>query len=395
MKDKGYRITKEELYHIQEIKNKIHEKPELSNQEYETTRFIKHELEKLDGIEFIALPIKTGIVARIKGKMPGKTIALRADIDGIAQNEEAEVTIKSQVPGVMHACGHDFHTACLLGAALVLSRLRRNLCGDIILIFQPAEETTTGAQMLIEAGLLKKIHIDAIFGMHNRPEIPVGQVVVKEGSLMAAKSNFRIIVHGVGGHGSMPHKCEDPIICAAALIEGIQTIVSRNTDPFEPIVISIGSIHGGSTENLIVDKVEMTGSMRVLSEQVRQNAMKRLLNLVRGIAQTYGCTSELIIEETLPPVENNKPMIEIARKAAINTVGIDQIVTSQPSMASEDFSIFMEKIPGFFYWIGSGKTNETCYAWHNSKFSTNDEALETGANLLVQAVIVAAEELTI
>lgn len=384
-------LTASEESRVHVIKDILHRHPELSWKEFETTRLIKEELTKLDHIELQEGYLPTGAIAVLKGGKPGKTVALRADIDALACTEESGVAHPSEAEGIAHTCGHDFHTASLLGAAMILSRMQKDVPGTVVFIFQPAEETTNGAGKLIEAGLFDRIHMDALFGLHNRPEIETGKVVVKCGALMASKNNFKITLTGVGGHGSMPHKCVDPIVCAAALIQALQTVVSRNTDPLEPCVLSIGSVHGGSLENLVVDRVEMTGSIRCFSPEVMERDMERVQTLIKMTAAAYECGWAFEIKESLPALINPPDMHAIATRAAKAAMGEDAIVESQPSLATEDYSLFMQKVPGFFYWLGVGHKEEPCYSWHNSRFHTDDTALQYGSALLAQSVFSANE----
>lgn len=390
-------LTTEEELQVRSIKDHLHQYPELSWQEYKTTAYIRNVLQTLEGIEFLddilGNGIKegqmsaTGVVAILRGAKPGKTIALRADIDALAANEEADVTIRSKVPGKAHTCGHDFHTAALLGTAMILSRIRFDLSGNVIFIFQPAEETTDGAGKMIEAGLFEKTSIDMLFGFHNRPEIETGKIVVKKGALMASKDKFKITLYGVSAHGSMPHKGTDPIVCAAAMIQALQTVSSRNTDPFEPIALSIGSIHGGVQENLIPNHLEMTGSIRIFDPASHERAIKRVETIVEMIAQSYECSYRLEWQESLPALINPEPMYQIARRAAAAAIGEDAIVDSQPTLATEDFSLFMQKVPSFFYWIGNRIPGDTCYSWHNTKFHADNDALKIASEVMAQSVI--------
>jgi hippurate hydrolase len=285
----------------------------------------------------------------------------------------------------MHACGHDFHTAGLLGAAIILSRNRSEVPGTVDFLFQEAEETTDGARKMIDAGLFEVIHPAAFFGEHNRPEVPVGKVVCKNGALMAAKTNFVIRIFGRGGHGSMPHLCVDPIVASAAIIQSLQTIVSRNTDPLESVVLSVGSIHGGSIENLVVDKVEMTASIRALSVEARERAVRRMENVVRSTAEAYECRAEIEYREILPLTFNSEEMYKVAVRAAEMAVGSENVIDVPPTLASEDFSVFMERVPSFFYWIGSGIPGETPYAWHQSRFKADDAGLKVAAGVMAAA----------
>ena len=311
------RLTAEEEARIIDFRHDMHMYPELSHRELRTSGNIKSFLSSLEGIEILELPKETtGVVARLVGGKPGCEIGLRADIDAICQTEDNDLPWKSREAGIMHACGHDFHTAGLLGAAMILSRNRDEVPGTVDFLFQEAEETTDGARKMIDSGLFEVIHPAAFFGEHNRPEVPVGKVVCKNGALMAAKTNFVIRIFGRGGHGSMPHLCVDPIVASAAIIQSLQTIVSRNTDPLESVVLSVGSIHGGSIENLVVDKVEMTASIRALSVEARERAVRRMETVVRSTAEAYECRAEIEYREILPLTFNGEKMYKIAVRAA-------------------------------------------------------------------------------
>ena len=384
-------LTPEEEQHIRDFKNWMHAHPELSNEEYETTSAICRALEKLPGVEILELDVPTGLVARIKGEEAGPTVGLRCDIDAIPQTEAIESPNKSLKSGVMHACGHDFHTAAVLGAAAALSRKRHQLKGDVVLLFQRAEETTTGARSMIEAGLLKLVHPDYFFGLHNWPGVPAGKVIIKEGALMAAKTNFVITVAGKGGHGSMPHLCVDPIVCAAAIVQALQTVVSRNTDPMENLICSVNAIQGGSMDNLVVDEVRMAATIRSLSAPAMDRARSRVAAIVENTAAAYECTAEIIYKEVVPLAFNQPEMTALARRAAEQVVGAENIESITPTLASEDFAVIMERVPAFLFWFGSGTPGEDSPALHHPRFHTDDRALVTAASVLVQAVMVAQD----
>ena len=380
------RLTAEEEARIIDFRHDMHMHPELSHREFRTSDNIKAFLASLEGIEILELYKETtGVVARLIGGKPGCEIGLRADIDAICQTEDNDLPWKSRENGIMHACGHDFHTAGLLGAAMILSRVRDEVPGKVDFIFQEAEETTDGAREMIDAGLFEVIHPEAFFGEHNRPEVPVGKVVCKNGALMAAKTNFVIRVYGRGGHGSMPHLCVDPIVASAAIIQSLQTIVSRNTDPLDSVVLSVGSIHGGSIENLVVDRVEMTASIRALSIEARERAVRRMESVVKSTAEAYECRAEIEYREILPLTFNGEEMYKVAVRAAEMAVGSENVIDVPPTLASEDFSVFMERVPSFFYWIGSGIPGEKPYAWHQSRFKADDAGLKVAAGVMAAA----------
>lgn len=386
-------LTEEEAGRVLEIKRDLHMHPELSHEEFETTKKIRKILEALPGIEILELPdtsvVKTGVVARLTGGKPGPEVGLRADIDALPQTEAYESPYKSTCPGKMHACGHDFHTASLLGAAMILSRCREEVPGTVDFLFQEAEETTNGCRDMVDAGLFDIIHPRYFFGMHNRPEVPTGQVVIQPGGLMSAKTNFVITVRGRGGHGAMPHLCIDPIVCAAAMVQSLQTIVSRNVDPMENAILTIGSINGGSVENLIVDSVRMTGCVRSLSQETKDMQVRRLEEIVYNTAKAYQCTADIEYREILPVAYNTPEMTEIARRAAAAVVGEENCVHAVPTLASEDFAIIMDKVPSYLYWVGSGTEGEPLYAWHNPMFHANDGGLKVGAAVYASSAVTA------
>lgn len=381
-------ITESEEKELKEIKSHLHQHPETSMKEYETTKFIEEKLTAL-GIEILDLGMITGVVGVLKTGKKGPVVGLRADIDAIKCVETADVEAKSLVEGLMHACGHDFHTTSLLGAAKLLTSHKEKLAGDVVFLFQPAEETTSGAAVLIEHGLFDKIKMDYLFGLHNRPEIVTGKVAVKRGSLMAAKDNFAIHITGKGGHGGMPHQTIDPIVCGAGIINAVQTIVSRNIDPLDSVVVSICSIHGGTPENLIVDNLHMTGSIRALSKKGHELAKKRLEEMVMNTASAYGCKANITYEAGgVPPLNNSEDMYQLAYEAAAKAMGEDALVSTEPCLGSEDFAVYSEYVPTFFYWLGVGQEGGSA-PWHYANFATDDNALKYGAMLLAQSVITA------
>lgn len=369
------------------IRTHLHRYPEVSWHEFETTAYIHSILADIAHIEILETGLKTGLIARLEGAHPGPCVALRADIDAIPLVEAWSGGCISTREGVAHGCGHDFHTACLIGAAMRLSKQRESVKGSVIFIFQPAEETTDGAREIIRTGVFEKYGISAIFGLHNRPEIETGKVLVKTGGLMAAKINFKVTVHGVGGHGSMPHKCTDPVVCAAAMVQNVLTISSRNIDPMKALVLSICSIHGGTPQNLVVDTVEMTGAMRWHDDDVGKRALQRLKTVIQATAETFECRADLEIIESVPAVLNRPELENCARRAAIAALGPNCLVESESCLATEDFADYMQIVPGFFFWLGCRKHDETiAYPWHHAMFHVDDDALEGGARLLAECV---------
>lgn len=424
----SFNLTGPEEEKLVAFKRDLHMFPELSHQEVRTTQKIRDFLRTIEGVELLELKgVRTGVVARIRGLKPSalpggsllpdgaaadrtssdhtpadnssidrkgpetviSEVGLRADIDAIRQEERYESPWKSTAEGVMHACGHDFHTASLLGAAVLLSKCRDEWGGTVDLLFQEAEETTDGAKEMIDAGLLELIHPQLFFGSHNRPEVEAGKVVCHRGALMAAKTNFHITVRGTGGHGGNPHLCADPIVCSAAMIQSLQTVVSRNTDPLNSVIMTVGSIHGGIIENLIPDEVTMTASIRALQPEAKEKAVLRAEEIIYATARAYDCEAEITYREILPPIFNTDDMYDLAREAAVSAVGESNVVDALPTMASEDFSLIMERVPSFFYWFGSGTPGEVPQAWHSDTFHTDDSAIRTAALTMAQAAVCA------
>lgn len=376
--------------YLREILSDLHQHPELSMKEYRTTKKIHNILEQ-SGIEIIELGTDTGLVGKLEGQ-DGPSIGLRADIDAIPQHEQSGRTDCSLTDGIMHGCGHDTHTVSLLGAAMLLSSYREKLKGDVYFIFQPAEETLSGARYLIDqCNLFKKIHLDAIFGLHNYPEIPVGTVGVRSGQLMSYKDAFTIRFIGRSGHSSMPQKNIDPIVAAAAFVQSSQTIVSRNVGPLDSAVISICQMHAGTPNNLIVDEVFLSGNIRTLNPDVRTRVLQRFEQLAKGIADAYECRLDMDCHPIVPGVNNCQDMFKLAHAAAAATFGSENIMTPPVNLASEDFSIYGQYAPSFFYFLGSGRPGETVYSWHNAKFYPDENTPVCGAALLANSVIEAQE----
>lgn len=380
--------AKELLSELCAFKADLHTHPELSFQEYRTTALLIDKLAAL-GLEIIDLGMETGVVALLRGGKPGKSVALRADIDAIQAQEPAGFGASSH-PGVMHACGHDFHTACLYGAAKLLQMQREDLSGDVVFLFQPAEEITQGAAAMLVHGLWEKFPCgkpDLLFGLHNRPELPCGQIAVIEGGVMSGKEHFEITLHGVAGHGGAPHKCVDVIVPAAAIVQAVQSIVSRSADPLDALVCAVLSIHAGTAENFVPDALTMTGAIRAHSLEVMERAKLRLGEIVRGISAAHGCTWELGFMPQVPPTVNSPAMTALARKAAERVVDSAHIVSPRPDMGSEDFAVFGQEVPSFFYWLGSGFPDRQNAGWHSTSFRTDDNALPIGAALLAESAI--------
>ena len=369
---------------LTDIRRDLHRQPELSFKEYRTTEYITRILLQA-GIEIVPWGGETGVVGLLKGGQPGPVVALRADIDGLPVTEENQCPHQSQQPGVMHACGHDAHTACLLGAALILAGRRASLTGTVKFIFQPAEEINAGAQQMLDRGVLAQPAVDVIFGLHNTPTLAAGQIGCKDGPLMAAVDTTFLTIRGTGGHGAIPHSTRDPITAAAAVIQGLQTIVSRQVDPQAAAVISFGTIHGGQAHNVIPDKVELTGTVRTFDAALRRQLPDKMQGLISGIAQALGTQAEFVYRQDLPAVFNPPGLAAWCRSRLEQVVGAAGLVVPVPSMGGEDFALFQEQVPGVFLWLGVGNPAQgIVHQWHHPCFDIDEAALPYGAAALAQ-----------
>ena len=364
------------------LRRHFHQQPEIGYKEFETSRYIKEKLIQF-GVEILDLGLETGVVGLIKGAKPGPTVALRADIDALPIKEANEVAYKSQHEGIMHACGHDVHTTCLLGAAKLLAAQRKTLCGAVKLLFQPAEELNGGANLLVDKGALADV--TAIFGLHNSPEIPVGQVGLKSGPLMAATDRILITVTGQQGHGAQPQTARDPVVATAAIIQALQTIVSRNVSPLETAVVSCCSIHGGHAYNVIPEKVEVLGTVRTFNPAVRELMPKRIEALAGRIAEGFGVAAKLDYYRDLPALINPEDLTAFCRESVAKVFGKENVICPTPSMGGEDFAIYQQQVPGVFFFLGVGnKEKGINKPWHNAQFNVDEQGLAYGAAMLAQ-----------
>ncbi len=375
---------------LRDLRREFHMYPEVSFKEERTSARIREILTGA-GIEIIDVGLETGVVGMLDTGRPGPTVALRADIDALPIQEQNEVEYKSKVPGVMHACGHDIHTACLLGAALILSSLRDSFGGKVKFFFQPAEEVNMGAKIMLKAGVLENPKVDAIFCFHTQPDIPASKVGVKVGPLMAAVDSIGITVNGVGGHGALPHHTSDPIVAASAIVLALQTVVSRSINPLESVVVSIGTFNAGTANNVIPDVVELTGTVRTFNPELRDAIPAMMEKIIQSTAEAYGSTASLIYRRDLPAVINSKLFAEMAAGIVHRVCGADCLVDPLPSTGGEDFSLFMEKVPGLLMWLGVGNGEKGInHQWHHPRFDADESCLPLGASVLAQCVLEAA-----
>lgn len=372
---------------VYDIRHQIHMNPELGFEEYETSKLVASELEKL-GIEVTKNVAKTGVVGLIKGGYPGKTVALRADMDALRINEEGDYEFKSKNPGVMHACGHDGHTASLLGVAMMLNEIKDELHGNVKLIFQPAEEVEGGALPMIKEGVLENPKVDAVFGGHLWGSIEEGKVAVKHGAMMASPDIFTIKIHGKGGHAGVPHASVDPVPIMAQVITALQTIVSRKNDPTNPLVISCCNVHSGECHNAIPTEALIQGTVRTLNNETRDFAEEAIEKFVKGIVESQGASYEFEFIRQFPPLVNDKNMADVLEKAAKKIVGDENVFElATPSMGGEDFAFYTEEVPSSFAFVGMTKDVENPILHHNAKFAWEDNNMKNLAQTLAQVAI--------
>ena len=361
----------------------LHMHPELSYEEYETTERIKRELAAA-GIEILQIPLKTGVTAIVRGAKPGKTYGLRCDIDALPIEEETDLPYKSKTPGKMHACGHDFHTAAVFGAALLLQERKEELQGTVKSLFQPAEESSHGAETVLETGVLSDV--TAIFGLHTAAYLPVGTLGIRAGSVMAAVDRFELNITGTGCHGGHPDEGVDTILVAASVIQAFQSIVGRNLNPFHTGVVSVTRINGGNTWNVIPDKVELEGTVRSMEKDDRIFIERRMREIAEHTAAAYGANAELLWYPGPPATVNEKAWSAFAQKVAEES-GFE-VVPQRNSTGGEDFAFYLEKIPGCFINVGTG----VGYPNHHPKFYADEAALTPAAEYLEKLLVEALRQ---
>ncbi len=328
----------------------------------------------------------TGVVGLIRGGHPGKTVLLRADMDALKLQEDTGVSYHSQVPGVMHACGHDGHTAGLLGAAMILNECRAELRGNIKLVFQPAEEDEGGALPMIEAGVLMDPPMDAAFACHLWGTLQEGAVEVREGALMASPDTFEITLTGKGGHAGMPHLAIDPVVMAAQVIDQTQTVISRRKDPLEPAVISFTMIHGGNTHNVIPNQVKLGGTIRTFDAEVRRWIPQAMESVLRSVTEANGGSYSFQVNKKYPPLINDRAMTDLAERAAAKIVGTGNVRRRvHPNMGGEDFAYFAQAVPSSFFFVGIAPDEEKPVLHHHPRFQWDDRNLLDSMSILAQA----------
>lgn len=372
---------------LKELFAAIHREPELGNREEKTAALIRRRLTML-GWEVVPM-VGTGTLGLLRGGRPGHTVGIRADIDALPITEETDLPYASRVPGVMHACGHDFHTAALLGAAELLARRRERLAGNVKLFFQPDEEGDGGARRMIAAGCMESPHVDGVFCCHVESGIPTGTVSVRSGPICAASNPFSVTLRGRGSHGAKPHLGTDVIVAGAQIVSALQTIASRRTSPTEPVVVSVGTFHSGTAGNVLAETAELTGILRTMGGEARERVKEDFRSIVSGIASAMGVEAEIRIFESYPGCRNDKAMTDLLRRAAGEILGTEQVWELQePSMGTDDFGYFSDAAPGCYYYIGVGNEEKGFTSPnHNPHFAADPAALPLAAAVHVRTVL--------
>lgn len=381
-------LAKENLSKVIEWRRHLHRHPELSYQEFNTSKFIQSKMEEF-GIPY-EIKVNTGVIGLIKGKNPDKkVIALRADMDALPIQEENDIPYRSCVDGVMHACGHDVHTACLLGAAKILQETKDEWEGTVKLIFQPGEEKNPGgAHLLINEGVLENPTPAAIFALHVHTTMDAGKVSFRKGKVMASADELYITIRGKGGHAASPQLSVDPILISAHLITSLQQVISRKNDPFNPCVLSITSIQGGTTTNVIPDQVKLMGTFRAMNETWRRQAHELIKKTTTELVQSMGGEADVHIDVGYPCVINNDSITEKATTQAIQLFGEKNVEETEIRMGAEDFGYYAQKIPACFFRLGTRNQEKgITHGVHTSRFNIDEEAIEKGVSLMTWLAI--------
>ncbi|MFC3161842.1 M20 aminoacylase family protein [Ciceribacter thiooxidans] len=360
----------------------LHQHPEIGLSEFETSDYVAAQLVAM-GYEVTRGLAKTGVVATLRNGSSDRSIGIRADFDALPILEETGAEYQSRNPGVMHACGHDGHTAMLLGAAKILAE-RKNFDGVVHLIFQPAEENFGGARLMIEDGLFDRFPCDAVFALHNDPTIPFGQFAFRDGPIMAAVDECKITVNGRGGHGAEPQDTADPIVAGASIIMALQTIVSRNVHPLDPTVVTVGAFHAGGASNVIPERAEMLLSVRSFDPKVRDQLEQRIRGVAEGQAASYGMTATVAYERGYNATINHKAETDFVRALATRFAGSEKIVEMErPNMGSEDFAYMLRERPGTYFFVGTQRTPNDP-PLHHPRYDFNDDILPIGTSFWVE-----------
>jgi amidohydrolase len=368
------------------IRRKIHSFPETGFDLEKTGTLIRSWLDSI-GIPYQSGVGRSGIVGMIRGNRPGPVVALRADMDALPIQEKNNVPYASRIKGIMHACGHDLHTTCLLGAAKLLAGYRERIPGAIKLIFQPAEEIDAGARAMIADGVLENPSVDILFGLHNFPGLPTGCIAIKSGSLMAGVDTFRISVKGRGGHAATPDQAVDALVVAASIVLQLQTIVSRNISPTKEAVITIGTFRAGVSENIIADLAEMRGTARTLDLGIREQFPGIIHRIVENSCKAFGALGKVEYQKVLPVLSNDRQAVDLLRQTASRLLGEKSVQTAEVTLGGEDFSLMLEQVPGCYFWLGATPSGTPIRSWHSPNFDLDENAIPIGSVVLAQVAL--------
>ncbi|WP_342558378.1 M20 family metallopeptidase [Metasolibacillus sp. FSL K6-0083] len=374
------------------VRQHLHQHPELSNKEFETTKLVASYLSKW-GIPYTIAESGTGVVGFIEAPNATKTLALRADMDALPISEETNLPYKSIHSGIMHACGHDLHTSVLLGTAKMLIDNQHLLKANIKLLFQPAEEIMSGAKEMLQAGVLENPKVDAAIALHTSPDLSVGEIGIRYGAMLAACDNITITIRGTGGHAAHPHKSVDPILIAGHVLTSLQTIVAREIPPTEQAVVTIGHIQGGEAHNIIPESVIMKGTVRTTNPAIREQMPAIIERIIQHTAESMRGNASLHYEHGCPALLSDASLLQLFEQVTTELLGEKQVVhMPAPSMGGEDFSYILEQVPGFMFRMGTGSDNEnTRRALHNHKVEFENEAIQYGIAAMVNFALTYGE----
>lgn len=369
------------------LRRDLHAHPELAFQEQRTAGIVEARL-RASGLEVRTGLAQTGVIGILRGGRRGRTVLVRADMDALPIQEASEAAYQSRIPGCMHACAHDGHTAIATVLAEVLSERRAEMAGTLVFAFQPAEEITSGALPMIEAGVMDAPAVDAVVGLHLWNDLPVGVVAMSPGPVFGSVDEIMISIEGRGGHGAIPHRAVDPIVAAAHVVTALQTIVSRETAPLDAAVVTIGTIHAGTAFNIIPDRVEMRGTVRAFTGEIRERTLRRVEEIVTAVAGAVRCGATVTSRFGCPPVVNDPAVTAIVRNVAAAVVTSGHVVDMSPTTGSDDMAYFLQRAPGCYFAVGSHNRDRGLdAAHHNPRFDFDEEALVIGAKVLGGAAL--------